>query len=485
MKQWKGIIDSKLDTNILQKALYFLFISAFLITLFSWFRYLIVENPAPDHAFLPFPFNLSGILILLASISMALIGQLLIVKQINVYGLNEYHKQILLSVGILLALISTFMLPLLSNDIFSYLSYVDLFVNTDVNPYTLSGAGLKTSKYYSLIGSTWKNTPFCYGPFQLIFWVPAVLISGNNLFVAIAIFKVLVLGLVIGTILLLYRYATSPEINKKNDVMLFTVILSPILWIEGAGQAHNDILIAFLYAAWLNLASKKQFFLSGIMVGLALASKLTSLVPGIMFVLYLMRRVSFLKGVSAGFTILIIVVLMYVPVWNGIETLTIPFNALAHGDMTNSLWQVFYNIAKIFKAEQSNIIHNLFYIRMISGVTIALAGAYLSLRSLTFQDLLGAMVKIYVLISMVALPFYHPWYLLPCLILALELREPIWQKWFLVVSTTGILLDGSVLLAKGSFERNVYVAITVTVQSIFVLYLIFRLIPKWYSRDNL
>jgi len=417
---------------------------------------------------------------------MTLVAQLILVKQANVYGLPNHHKLFLLSVGTFLSLVATFMLPLLSNDIFSLLSYTDLFWNTDVDPYILSGSGLKASKYYSLIGPTWRNTPCVYSPIQLVYWAPAVLLSGKSIFLAMAIFKILVLVLVLGMIVLLYRYAIEHNLEKIDDPMFAAVIVSPILWVEGAGQSHNDILVAFFLAAWIYFASKRQTFLAGIMIGLALASKLTALLPCIMYVIYLMRRSGLFKGLIAAFTISTTVVLSYIPVWNGIDTLSIPFNTMVHSNITNTLFEILQTIfVKLFKFEESYVNQYLGYTSTILKVAVILLGIYEAIKAITFQDVVNAMAKVYLLLTLVATQFYHPWYLLPCLVLALKLRENLWKKWFIVVSTISILLDGSVILARGSIERQIYSAATVTMQCILVCYLIFKIIIPQKIRESI
>jgi hypothetical protein len=118
-------------------------------------------------------------------------------------------------------------------------------------------------------------------------------------------------------------------------------------------------------------------------------------------------------------------------------------------------------------------------------VSVVFLGIYEAIKAVTFQDVVNAMAKVYLLLTLVATQFYHPWYLLPCLVLALKLRENLWKKWFIVVSTLGILLDGSVILARGSIERQIYSAATVTLQCILVCYLIFKIIIPQKIRESI
>ena len=54
-----------------------------------------------------------------------------------------------------------------------------------------------------------------------------------------------------------------------------------------------------------------------------------------------------------------------------------------------------------------------------------------------------------------------PWYLIPCLVLSVELRDAVWQAWLLRFGTLSLLADGSLLFAYGSSSRAAYTAVSV------------------------
>ena len=73
------------------------------------------------------------------------------------------------------------------------------------------------------------------------------------------------------------------------------------------------------------------------------------------------------------------------------------------------------------------------------------------------------MAAVSFLATTLAAPVFHPWYLIPCLVLSVELRDPVWQACLLRFGPVSLLADGSVLLAYGSTPRAVYGILAVAV----------------------
>ena len=71
------------------------------------------------------------------------------------------------------------------------------------------------------------------------------------------------------------------------------------------------------------------------------------------------------------------------------------------------------------------------------------------------------MAGVSLIATTLAAPVFHPWYLIPCLVLSVELRDAAWQTWLLRFGTLSLLADGSLLFAYGSSLRAVYTAVSV------------------------
>lgn len=92
---------------------------------------------------------------------------------------------------------------------------------------------------------------------------------------------------------------------------------------------------------------------------------------------------------------------------------------------------------------------------------LALLGAAVAWRAKDVASLAGSMAAVSLLAATLAAPVFHPWYLIPCIVLSVELRDPAWQSWLLRFGALSVLVDGSVLFAHGSSSRAVYTALTV------------------------
>ena len=117
-----------------------------------------------------------------------------------------------------------------------------------MDPFTLPAPGLAGSSFLPWLSPRWREAPCTYGPLQLVYWAPAAWFAAS-LPAALAVAKVLAVAAVAGTLALLHRHCARPE--GPGPAAFAAVALGPVIWIEGAGQAHNDVLVGLLFAAWL------------------------------------------------------------------------------------------------------------------------------------------------------------------------------------------------------------------------------------------
>ena len=238
-----------------------------------------------------------------------------------------------------------------------------------------------------------------------------------------------------------------------------------MLWIEGAGQAHNDVVVGLLLAAWLVAARRSRVVLPCALLGAAVASKLTAALPAFMYLAYLAGRPGSVPArlgrAAAGASALgLVVVLAYGPFWNGTETLRVPLAFLAERRPTNSLSEIAFVALRPFldPGAATTVLASLG--ALLTG-GLALLGAALAWRAKDVASLAGTMAAVSLLAATLAAPVFHPWYLIPCIVLSVELRDRAWQTWLLRFGTLSVLVDGSVLFASGSSSRAVYTALTV------------------------
>ena len=156
-----------------------------------------------------------------------------------------------------------------------------------MDPFTLPAPGLAGSSFLPFLGPRWREAPCVYGPLQLLFWSPAARFAAS-LPTALAVAKLLAVGAAAATLALLRRYCSRPE--GPGPAAFAAVALSPVLWVEGAGQAHGDIVVGLLFAAWLLAARRRGVVLASALLGAAVASKLTAALPAGMYLAYVAGR---------------------------------------------------------------------------------------------------------------------------------------------------------------------------------------------------
>ncbi|HYN04856.1 MAG TPA: hypothetical protein VE359_20565 [Vicinamibacteria bacterium] len=435
--------------------------AAFLVAL-SWVRPFVAGHLSPDHGPLPYPLDLLGAAGFVATVLLSLWAHLRRVARAAESTANG--SRALTKEALVLALLAGAMLPLLSSDLFSVLAYAELVWRPAVNPFTLPAPGLAGSSFLPFLGPGWREAPCVYGPLQLLFWSPAAWF-GANLPTALAVAKLLAVLATAATLALLSHYCWEPK--GPGPGAFAAVALSPVLWIEGAGQAHNDIVVGLLFAAWLVAARRPGVVLASALLGAAVASKLNAALPAGMYLAYVAGRPGTvparLRRVAAAAVALgLVVALAYLPFWHGLDTLRVPLAFLSGRRPTNSLLEIAFVVMRpILGSAAATAALSSLGTLLTAG--LALLGAALAWRAPGLSTLVGAMAGVSLLATTLAAPVFHPWYLIPCLVLSVELRDPVWRAWLLRFSTLSLLADGSVLFAHGSTPRAVYTTLAVAV----------------------
>jgi hypothetical protein len=432
---------------------------AFLV-LWSWIRLIVTGHPSPDLGVLPLPLDLVGAAGLVAAVGVVVRAHPGRVAHAagGAAGSRDLTRD-----ALALVLLAGAMLPLLSGDLFSVLAYAELAVKSSVDPFTLPAPGLAGSSVFPFLSPRWREAPCTYGPLQLVFWSPAARLA-ESLPVALAVAKLLAVGATAATLALLRRYCSTP--GGPGPAAFAAVALSPVLWVEGAGQAHGDVLVGLVFAAWLLAARRPGVVLASALLGAAVASKLTAALPAGMYLAYVAGRPgpwpARLGRVGAATGALgLVVVLAYQPFWNGLDTLRVPLAFLAERRPTNSVGELVFLVMKPILGSAAATA-GLSSLATLLSAGLAVLGAALAWRAPSLSVLAGAMAAVSLLATTLAAPVFHPWYLIPSLVLSVELRAPAWQSWLLRFGSVSLLADGSVLLAYGSLPRAVYSAVAVT-----------------------
>lgn len=142
--------------------------------------------------------------------------------------------------------------PLLSKDIFSYISYSRLAVLHGVDPYKAIAANYPGDPAYPYLG--WTHTGSAYGPLFTVGSYPIALVG---VAAATWIIKVVTAFASLGLVWLTWR--TAQRLGRSGLDAIVWVGLNPLLLVYGVGGAHNDIImLAFAMGGVLLTLNRRE-----------------------------------------------------------------------------------------------------------------------------------------------------------------------------------------------------------------------------------
>ncbi len=362
-------------------------------------------------------------------------------------------------------LVSAFMLPMLSNDVFSVLAYGDLALS-GVDTFTCP-ADLSRSVFFPYVGEAWKSAPCVYGPLTLVIAATAAWIGMGEVVPALCAFKLFAL---IASLLLVhfaFRYAQDHP-DHADGKTLALVTLSPILWLQGAGQAHNDIFCGMFLMIGVFDTAGGRTRRAALWIACAALVKLTALVGVLFYAVFLwnlhrahprrlIRELAAAAGIMAAAA-----GLSYALIWQGPHTLTGPIAFLADKRPSNSLVMLCSEIAVWVKMFLQSLWHHgpdlleglkalradpelmavenrivwgiLKKLFMTAGLVLVGVQMLPFLRHQDRGEVLTASVRISVALVTIAPAVFFPWYLLVVLPFFIGRASREWTFWLVLVS---------------------------------------------------
>jgi alpha-1,6-mannosyltransferase len=172
----------------------------------------------------------------------------------------------------IVALVAGFTLapPLLSLDVFSYISYARLETLQGLNPYAHVPLDVPTDPALAFI-ERWRDQTSAYGPLFTLVSLPLGKLSvGAALWVAKAAIGLAVLGLTA----IVARLATQRGLDPRPAAAL--VALNPLVLVHVVGGPHNDALMMLLAMAGVAALLTGRAGLGGVALAGAVATKLSA-----------------------------------------------------------------------------------------------------------------------------------------------------------------------------------------------------------------
>jgi hypothetical protein len=199
--------------------------------------------------------------------------------------------------GAIVAAIALFALapPLLSQDVFSYISYARLGVDHGLNPYAAVPADVPNDPALPFVG--WKHVTSDYGPLFTLGSYSAGLVGVPA---ALWIFKILAAGSVLGLTALVARIAARLGSDPARAAAF--VGLNPLVLVHVVGGAHNDGTMLLVVIGGVALLLARKEIASGVALAAAVGLK-TSTAFAVPFAALGSRSRSLIAGAAAGFAL--------------------------------------------------------------------------------------------------------------------------------------------------------------------------------------
>lgn len=387
-----------------------------------------------------------------------------------------------------LAMLSTLfslpMLPMLSNDIFSLLGFGEILAQ-GYNPY-LRGDVLYQTEYINYVDPKWANIICPYGPFNLfLFYLSAAL--GKTVLTSIWIYKILCLAACVAGLHFMYKLSLSAGDSDYNVFAL--VALSPLIWLQGAGQNHNDIigLAFFAPAAWC--INQKKFIASAVLLALAISVKITYMVvlPLYLFIGWQDANRTLVGFVSKqwkpaliGFATLTIV---YYPFWIGLDTITAPFKSQGplrpSGSYPDLLGEIGAAVLGGGMETKLSIWAWLVPLTQLISLALVLILMWKLWQNRDERRIWGLVLAIASVMLCVYTHRVFNWYFILLLPILAYFVNKSWAFWFLWITVAGIAQDFAQISADAG--HIVYIIIIATSTPLTLILYFYKISGRWMA----
>ncbi|MCW3127860.1 MAG: putative rane spanning protein [Bacteroidetes bacterium] len=389
-----------------------------------------------------------------------------------------------------LAAIFSLMLPMLSNDLFSLLTYGDA-ANRGVDVYT-NTASLPISPFFEFLSLLWRKAPCVYGPVCLSISRIAAYIGHGHLWYAMAAYKVLAFIWAIVFIEIIFRIGVLLKTTIKP--ILF-IVLNPLFMIPGLAQLHCDAIVITLAAGMVYFFLAKKGYIAFVFLGLCIAAKISYILlfPFLIIALFLEKTswMSFFTRIAGGVAItLVTVFLLYLPFYTSPKTFTIPFDFLFHQNPAKSISEIVGDIVyfapTVMLGENAELHNNVktpsgisqgqldawLLIKMICQVFALIISAVVFIRFWMGERSVGQWFRVFTRLLLLFLLFYshvfYPWYLLFILPLLWFEEDLAFMQWLFVLTCFSTVQDAICFITHDTLPYYIILILTFFSTVVFV-----------------
>jgi len=302
--------------------------------------------------------------------------------------------------------------PWLSQDVFSYMAHGFLGVTPGSNPFLQPAEAAADSTLGSSLAAYGWHGEIGITPYGIVWtWIEKTVmwLSGENLSLALWLFKSIVVAASLGTAFCIWSFLGR---TRPSSQLLGTLayLWNPMILAEFAGEGHNDALIVFFVIAALAACAAGRSTASMVAQMLGILSKYISLMfcPAQLVFLWRTRRgvIRLALEIAAALAITgTVAAILYAPLWAGSHT----FDGLLRRGQPISSASPFGAINWILRRSPLAPAAALLTLACVTLPLLAFA-AWASLRVKDAVDLGRAFAWISLAYVLVASPDYWPWY---------------------------------------------------------------------------
>jgi hypothetical protein len=183
--------------------------------------------------------------------------------------------------------------PLLSQDVFSYISYARLDVVHGLDPYTHSPADVPGDAAYPFAGS--KDFTSVYGPLFTVATFPLAKVD-----VPVAFWMLKAVAALASLAIVALVWWCARQLERDPRLPALAVGLNPLVLVHVVGGAHNDALTVMLWMGGVAALLGAREALAGGLTAASGAVKVSAAVLGPFMLIGARRRVALLAGAAAG-----------------------------------------------------------------------------------------------------------------------------------------------------------------------------------------
>jgi len=368
--------------------------------------------------------------------------------------------------------VAAFMLPMLSNDLFSVLAYASVAAQGHDVYTTVSW--LPHSVWFPWVGERWAEKVCVYGPTTLVEVLAAL--AGSNPWLAMAVLRLVwFVPLALVMELSFRRFRDRPFFHAM-------VWLNPLWLVEGPGQLHTDLLGVVAVTAGILLQTGGRAKAGWGLYVLAVLGKYTFAFTGLWFWLSgaATLRQRLLRLPAMATVLLALAAACFAPFWRGPATVTEPIRALAGMNPGGSITEVVGILVDLVRGgavpqadtpvtqalalDQATHATTWFVVSLVLrlvtlGVGARLLWAMLQKPYDEGRIALGTGAVVVAVITLASHRF-QSWYLLAALpFFALRCTEA-WRRWWVAVVALAVSTELVHVLPRGSLLLPVWSVVT-------------------------